>query len=116
MSEENKESVINKTGGTIVYNVTTKIETSINSEWIQWLKEVHINDVIQTGCFTKALVLRLLDTDDEGSMTYTIQYFAPDKSSYDLYIDKFAGIMRQKAINKWKDKFIAFRTVMAVVD
>lgn len=100
----------------IIYNVTVKIATSIAEQWLQWLKDEHIPDVINTGCFTSATILRLLEVDDSEGPTYAIQYFAESKSLYNLYIDKYASQMRQKGFDKWGDQFIAFRTVMQVVN
>ncbi len=99
-----------------VYNVTIKIQDSIKNEWLTWLKEEHIPEVIDTGCFKKATILQLLETDDTEGPTYTVQYQAESKAMYDHYIENFAGIMRQKSFGKWGDKFIAFRSVMQVVN
>ena len=100
----------------IIYNVTIKIHDSIHEAWIKWLKEEHVPEVIGTGCFTKATILRLLEVDDHEGPTYAIQYFAVSKSLYNRYIEKFAGIMRQKSFDEWGDKFIAFRSVMELVN
>ena len=100
----------------IVYNVTIKITTAIHTEWLQWLKEEHIPDVIQTGCFTHAVILRLMEVDDTEGPTYAIQYFAESKGLYNNYIENHAAEMRQKGFNKWGNQFIAFRSVMQVVN
>ena len=100
----------------IIYNVTIKTHASIQEPWIQWLKEEHVPEVLATNCFIKATILRLLDVDDNEGPTYAIQYFAEDRSGYDRYIEKFAGIMRQKSFDKWGDKFIAFRSVMEIIN
>jgi hypothetical protein len=100
----------------IVYNVTTKVAHTIQQDWLQWIKEEHIPDIINTGCFTHACVLQLLETDDSEGPTYTVQYFAESKSLYNNYMEKFAAQMRQKAFDKWGDKFIAFRSLMQVID
>jgi len=100
----------------IVYNVTTKVAHGIDHAWLQWIKEEHIADIINTGCFTHATILQLLETDDTEGSTYAIQYFAESKSLYNNYIEKFAPQMRQKAFAKWGDQFIAFRSVMKVVE
>ncbi len=99
----------------IVYNVTTKVTSAIASDWLQWINEQHIPDIINTGCFTHATILQLLETDDSEGPTYTVQYFAESKSNYNIYMEKFAATMRQKAFDKWGDKFIAFRSLMEVV-
>lgn len=100
----------------IIYNVTIKVAESIHQQWLAWLKEEHIPDVIGTGCFTKATILRLLETDDSEGPTYAIQYFAESKGLYNRYIDKFAPEMRQRSFEKWGNGFIAFRSVMQVVN
>lgn len=100
----------------IVYNVTIKVDHSINSGWLQWLQEEHIPDVVNTGCFTHATVLRLIDIDETEGVTYAVQYHAKDKNDYNRYIEKHAEVMRKKGTDKWGNHFIAFRTLMQVVN
>lgn len=100
----------------IVYNVTIKITNAIHADWLKWLKEEHIPEVIQSGCFTHAVILRLMETDETEGPTYAVQYFAESRGLYNNYIENHAGIMRQKSFNKWGDQFIAFRSVMQVVN
>ena len=99
----------------ILYNVTVKVENSIAEEWLQWIHNEHIPDMLSTGCFSNATVLKILEVDDSDGPTYAIQYHAESKSVYNLYIDKYAGIMRNKSLEKWQGRFIAFRSVMQVV-
>jgi hypothetical protein len=103
-------------GGSLIYNVTIKIADAIHAGWLQWIQEEHIPEVIQTGCFTHAVILRLMEVDDTEGPTYAIQYFAESKGLYNNYIENHAPLMRQKSFNKWGDKFIAFRSVMQVVN
>lgn len=100
----------------IVYNVTVKVDAGIANEWLEWLQTEHISDVIGTGCFSKASILKLLDVDETEGPTFAIQYFTESKAMYNQYIEKYAGLMRQKSYDKWGDKFIAFRSVMQVVN
>jgi hypothetical protein len=99
-----------------IYNVTIKVEDAIKEEWLSWLKEEHIPEVINTGCFTQATILQLLEVDNSEGPTYAIQYLAQSKALYNRYIENFAASMRQKSFDKWGDKFIAFRSVMQVVN
>lgn len=100
----------------IIYNVTTKVHHSIHHQWLRWLKEEHIPEIINTGCFTHANILELLEVDTTEGPTYAIQYIAESKAQYNLYIEKFSGEMRKKAFDKWGDQFIAFRSVMRIVN
>ena len=100
----------------IIYNVTIKVQHSIHKQWLAWLKEEHIPGIISTHCFTHANIMELLEVDNTEGPTYAIQYFAESKALYNLYIEKFAAVMRQKSFEKWGDQFIAFRSVMQIVN
>jgi hypothetical protein len=99
----------------ILYNVTVKVSHTIASDWLQWLKEEHIPAIIATGCFTHAVIFRLLEADDTEGITYAVQYHAESKALYNRYLEQFADAMRKKGTEKWGDQFIAFRTVMQLV-
>ena len=47
-----------------IYNVTIKLEHSIHEEWVRWMKEKHIPEVMKTACFTDYKFVRLLDIED----------------------------------------------------
>lgn len=99
-----------------IYNVTTKVHESIHTDWLLWLKEVHVPEVLGTNCFTKATIVRLLEIDDSEGPTYAVQYLAESKASYNLYIEKYAGLFREKSFGRWGNQFIAFRSLMQVVN
>lgn len=99
-----------------IYNVTIKVHSSIWEQWLQWLQEEHVPEVLATGCFSDARVLRMLETDDSEGPTFTVQYSAESKAAYNKYIEQHAGLMRQQSFDKWGDKFIAFRSLMQVVN
>ncbi|MEO6490722.1 MAG: DUF4286 family protein [Ferruginibacter sp.] len=100
----------------ILYNITIKIDPSILDEWLTWIKSEHIPQVMDTGCFIRFTMFKLLEVDEADGTTFAIQYFAENKSDYDHYIENHAGTMRHQTIEKWGNKFIAFRSVMEVVN
>jgi hypothetical protein len=102
--------------GGVIYNVTVKVEKSIADKWLQWLIEDHAPRIIATDCFTKFTALKLLELDDDEGITYAIQYFAEDLQAYERYIAQYADEFRKQASDKWGEKFIAFRTLMQVVN
>ncbi len=100
----------------IIYNITTKVRSAIATEWLQWMKEEHVREIINTGCFTEFKIVKLLEVDEEEGPTYALQLFADSKAIYNQYVEKFAGKMRQQAFDKWGDKFISIRSVMQIVE
>ena len=99
----------------LLYNVTIKAENNIAEAWLQWMKDEHIPDVINTGCFIKATLCKLLEVDDEDGPTYTVQYHASAYSNYDRYLKEYAGEMRKKVMEKWGNNLVIFRSLMQIV-
>jgi hypothetical protein len=99
----------------IIYNVTNKVEAIIADDWLKWMMQEHIPEIMATRCFYQYKVVRLLEVDETDGPTYAVQYTAESKADYNRYIEKYAVEMRQKASQKWGEQFIAFGSVMAVV-
>jgi hypothetical protein len=94
-----------------VYNVTVSIDSTLEQEWLQWMKEVHILEVLETGCFIDNKMFKVITEVDTGS-TYSIQYFYQNEADIIRYRDTFAAEMQRKHTEKYKDKFVAFRTIL----
>ena len=99
----------------MVYNVTVKVEPSIHEEWLRWMKEVHIPEVMGTGLFTGNRFMRLLDQDETDGMTYAIQYTCPGMEAYETYRERHAPALQEASRRRFGDRFVAFRTILKVV-
>ena len=99
----------------IVYNNTIKIDPFIAESWLQWLLQEHIPEIMALGLFTEWKMFRLLEQDDTEGMTFVIQYFVPSLENYYQFTEEFAPALSRKSFEKWGDRFIAFRTIMEVV-
>lgn len=94
----------------ILYNVTINVDDSIKDEWLEWMKSKHIPDVLATGMFIENKIYRIR-AEEEGN-TYSIQYFLRSEEDYEKYQKEFAPKLQAEHTDKFKDKFVAFRTVM----
>lgn len=99
----------------LIYNVTIKVNWAIHDVWLLWMQNEHLQDVVATGCFTRSQLVRLLEIDEKDGPTFAAQYFAENKSDYDRYIELHSTSMRLKAFDKWGDQFVAFRSLMEIV-
>jgi hypothetical protein len=100
----------------IIYNVTVNIDHSVHDEWLKWMKEIHIPDVMRTGLFTENRMLKVLADEDSGGVTYSIQYTCNSMDDFNTYEKNFARVLRDEHNQKYKDRFVAFRTLLQVVD
>lgn len=99
----------------IIYNVTIKIDWSIQQEWEAWMKEVHIPGILSGGFFFDPRFVRLLEVSDIDGPTYAVQYCAYSLKDYSLFLDEQAEIFNNQELARWGSKFIAFSTIMEVV-
>lgn len=100
----------------IIYNVTLKVDWSIQKDFENWMKTIHIPEVLGTGCFIRNTFARLLEVDDSEGPTYSAQYVANERADYDRYIDQFANSMRQHLFDRFGNRFIAFRSLLEVIN
>ncbi|HMN89138.1 MAG TPA: DUF4286 family protein [Saprospiraceae bacterium] len=100
----------------ILYNVTVKIDQLAHEEWLQWMQEVHIPNVMATGIFLEYRMGRLLGMDEPDGVTYAIQYYCTDLAAFELYQKYFAKQLQAEVNEKFRGKFVAFRTLLEIVD
>lgn len=99
----------------ILYNVTVNIDKSVEDEWLHWMKEQHIPEVMETGMFVENKIFRLLQEEPQGS-TYSIQYFAKSMEDIQQYQMEYAPGLQKAHTDKYANKFVAFRTLLESVD
>lgn len=95
----------------IVYNVTVSIEASVAEDWLKWMKDVHIPDVMKTGKFVEQNIFKLISVEEEQN-TYSIQYSCESIEDYNDYVRNYAPELQKEHNTRYKDKFVAFRTLL----
>jgi hypothetical protein len=97
------------------YNVTVKIEREIQEDWFTWMKNEHIPRVLGTGLFLESKILRLIEPEDLDGITYSIQFFCEGKKELQEYREKFAAVLQAEHNERYRGKFVSFRTVLESV-
>jgi hypothetical protein len=98
----------------ILYNVTVNIDNNVREEWLSWMKNVHIPDVLKTGLFIENKIFRVM-VDEESGTTYSIQYTMNSMEDLKAYQEKFAPALQKEHATKYANKFVAFRTILEQV-
>lgn len=99
----------------ILYNVTVSIDPAVHLDWVKWMREVHIPDVLKTGCFSDCRLSRI-NGEEEGGMTFSVMYFSPSQELYDQYQEEFAPALQAKHAQRYNGQFAAFRTILNVIE
>lgn len=99
----------------IIYNVTINIDDSVREQWLEWMTEKHIPEMLQTGKFTDARLVKVLIVEEMGGTTYSIQYTTESKETLEQYYKEDAPKMREEGVKLFGDKMLAFRTELEVI-
>lgn len=99
----------------ILYNVTVSIDPAVENEWLQWMRETHIPDVLRTNCFIESRISRV-HGEEQGGCTYAISYVAPTREKYDEYLANHAEGLQKEHSQKYDGRFAAFRTLLSIVE
>jgi phosphoribosylamine-glycine ligase len=99
----------------IIYNVTINIHESVHDQWMKWMQEKHISDVLSTGKFSAAKMVKVLVEEEMGGVTYSIQYTTDSKETLDRYYQEDAPKLRDEGLALFGDKMLAFRTELEVI-
>lgn len=99
----------------IIYNVTINIHESVHDQWMTWMQQKHINDVLATGKFTSARMVKVLIEEEMGGVTYSIQYSTENKELLQRYYEEDAPRLREEGAALFGDKMLAFRTELELI-
>ena len=95
----------------IIYSVTITIQPAIETEWVDWMKQNHIPDVLRTGCFAECRMYKVRDTEgDEPS--YVMQYHCRSIAEYHRYRDSFAAALQKQHSDRFSGRFSATRQIL----
>jgi len=98
----------------IIYNVTVSVEESIEVDWLAWMRDVHIPEVMSTGIFSKSQINRVIVQGDSDN-TFATAYTCKTMKDLHQYQVNFAPDLQQKHVARYGAKAVAFRTLMEVI-
>ena len=99
----------------IIYNVTINIHESVHDQWLAWIQDKHIKDVLATGKFSSARMVKVLIEEEMGGTTYSIQYTTENKATLEQYYLEDAPRLRDEGLALFGDKMLAFRTELELI-
>lgn len=100
----------------IIYSVTVSVDEDVHEEWVSWMKQTHIPDVMATGFFLENRFAKVLLAKDEGGSTYSVQYLCSSMADLQKYQGSHAPRLQEDVKQRYEGKFVAFRTVLETID
>ncbi len=100
----------------IIYAVQITIKATRETAWLEFMQQKHINEVMETGCFSEYHLLKQLDWDSDTEARYVIQYNCPSKQILDEYFELHAPRLREDVSHHFGGEFAAERKIYEIVN
>ena len=98
----------------ILYNITVSVNSECTKEWLEYMINEHIPEVMNTGYFRDYKLCRV-QGDEQGGETYAVQYLAFSADAFNAYNTNCAPAIQADFHKKWGSKATAFRTILPVL-
>ncbi|HLG32243.1 MAG TPA: DUF4286 family protein [Ignavibacteriaceae bacterium] len=100
----------------IVYSVKINIKKNVEKEWLSWMKEIHIKDVMNTNYFTDWQIFKIIFPESlQDESGYLIEYKTDSLTNYEAYVKNESKRLQDDHIKKFEGKFTTSRSVMEIV-
>lgn len=98
----------------IIYEVNLEIETNTAPNFITWLNETHIPEMLHIDGFMTAQ-LHKDESKKDGFLLYTCQYTVESREKLEEYFSKHSAKMRKHGQDLFGGKFSATRRILHLV-
>jgi phosphoribosylamine-glycine ligase len=80
-----------------------------------WMQHKHIPEILATGKFSSARLVRVLIEEEMGGVTNSAQYTTDSKETLEKYYQEDAPRFREEGASLFGDKMLAFRTELELI-
>src|SRR5262245_20730310 len=98
----------------IIYKVEITIAASIELERFDWMKRVHVPNVVRTGCLSVYRIYKVIDSA-AADPTYVMQYHCQSLEEYYRYRDSFAPALQKEHSDRFAGRFRGARQLIEEV-
>lgn len=100
----------------LIYNVTAHVEASIEKEWLLWMRQKHISDMLSTQKFSQAKIFKVISDQDKGGLSYAVQYYCESKEVLNDYLENHSKQLQEEGNDKFGNSVLFFRTELKLID
>ena len=99
----------------VVFNETLVIANAKKEEWLQWMKEVQIPTILETGLISEAKIMIVRGQDESEATTFAIHLTAETDADFQKYASQHFETFVQTQKKKFQGHYNNFKTLLTVV-
>jgi hypothetical protein len=98
----------------IVYNETIIVEEASYENWISYIRQVHIPEVMATGYFDSYKVLNVIDSPNEG-VTTCVQYNTDSEERFAQFYNQHLQGLHKAHHELYENKYVLYSSLMETI-
>jgi hypothetical protein len=96
----------------IVFNITVNISYAAEKEWLSYMKQTHIPEIMATGLPLDVKLLKLLTEIENDGSTYTSQFSFRTMEDFLAYQTDHQANIQDKHHRIFNGQYVSFRTLL----
>lgn len=99
----------------LIFNITFLVSDQVASKWKDWVHAVHIPFMMESGCFSKPQVAKVLTDHGQDGTSYSVQYHAADMINLEQWQQQHGEQMQQECNTAFGQEVLLFTTVLELL-
>ncbi len=101
----------------LIYSITTNLRKDLEKEWLDWMVNFHIPNVMAAGYFSGRKIFKvLIPSGVTDEVTYVVQYECESLEKYLKYSETEAPRLQEEFKSKFVGKAVTARSIMELLD
>ncbi len=97
----------------VIYSVNISVKVEAETEWLDWMTNIHIQNVLKTGYFNNHRIFKvLIPSNVRDEVTYVVQYECESFEKYKEYSEMQSPRLQKEHAAKFVGKIRTARSIM----
>ena len=96
----------------IISNITYSIDKTLEQDFLAWLKDVHIPDVMMTLKPKSYRIMRLLTEIENAGATFSVQYNFDNLSDFEQFENEFQKDLDYEIYKRYNGHYVFFPSLL----
>ena len=99
----------------ILYNLTIKIDTVIENQWLDWMQTEFIPHILNSQRFSDHKLCRLLGLEEADGITFALQLFCKNIQDLESFKKEEESNIQVELLRKFPNQLVFFPTAMEIL-
>jgi hypothetical protein len=98
-----------------IYSITTHIDKSVETEWIKYMQQKHIDELLETGYFTGCSMQKSIPEKSSVYSIYNLQFTVEDEDDFIAFQYDFEPDFQAEIKKRFGGKFTSKKYFYEVI-